>query len=535
MPWKGNLRGIKMNVGYLVSRVEQHIQTIDPNIEALKLETEETWTYGKLNEMSNKYANSLSDLGVKKGDRVGMLLYNNLEYFALYFAISKLGAIAVRLNFRLAGEELEYILNDSGSKVLCFDSKLSETIDVIRSSVPVKEYICFQTNSNPVPGWSKTWKVLNEGKSVFDYKNDIEKSDPVMLMYTSGTTGRPKGALWSHENALWFSSMQALKWGFNSKTIGMTTGPLYHVGAMEDIALATLLQGGTVVVTKSGDFDIERVLSVIETEKVTDCFLFPFMIYEILKLPNVSSFKLDSLKTIYSGGDPISAWAIDQLKKQFSHIGLAQVYGLTEGTPIATSLDPSDTDSKGYTAGKPMPFTEIKVIDNEDNVQEFDAIGEICIKGPAVSMGYWEKSKETSSTFKGGWCHTGDLGYIDKEGYLTISGRKKDMIRSGGENIYPAELEDVLIRHDAIQDVAIVGVPDPKFIETVCAVIVQKPGMNLTEDEILEFIKDKLASYKKPRKIIFVEELPRTPSGKVQKFRLRDQYKEEKSNFNNIL
>ncbi|MBP2259023.1 class I adenylate-forming enzyme family protein [Virgibacillus alimentarius] len=514
-----------MDVGYLVNRVEKHLQTIDPNQLAIKLETEESWTYGELNAWSNKYANSLKRMGVKKGDRVGILLYNNLAYFALYFAIAKLGAIAVRINFRLESEELEYILNDSGCKVLCFDATLSKKMDVIRTSIPVKEYVCLPKNDQPVPDWSKNWEVLRQGDATFAYRSDIDKSDPVMLMYTSGTTGRPKGALWTHENTLWFSSMQALKWGFDSNTVGMTTGPLYHVGALEDIALAALLSGGTVIITKSGNFDIGRVLSVIEHEKVTDCFLFPFMIYEMLNLPEISSFHLDHLQRIYSGGDPITSWAIDQLKELFPHIGLVQVYGLTEGTPIATSLDPEDAESKGYTAGKPMPFTKIKIVDNENKVQGFDTIGEICVKGPAVATEYWQKPEETETTFINGWCHTGDLGYIDQDGYLKISGKKKDMIRSGGENIYPVEVEDVLIRYDGIQDVAVVGIPDPKYIESVCAIIVPKSDIALTEAEILDFIKGKLASYKKPRKIVFMDELPRTASGKVQKFRLRELYR----------
>lgn len=514
-----------MDVGYLVNRVEKYIQTINPAKEAIKLESGKSWTYGTLNETSNKYANTLRKMGVKKSDRVGMLLYNGLEYFALYFAIAKLGAIAVRLNFRLAEEELEYILKDSGCTVLCFDASLADKLANIRSVIPVHEFICLSSNEKHVPDWAHDWQVLLDGEAAFTYQHNIDKSDPVMLMYTSGTTGKPKGALWSHENTLWFASMQALKWGFHADTVGMTTGPLYHVGAMEDVALAVLLQGGKLVITKSGAFDIEKVLSIIEQENVSDCFLFPFMIYEMLKLPNISTYHLSSLKTIYSGGDPIISWAIDELKTRFPHIGLAQVYGLTEGTPIAVSLDPVDAETKGYTAGKPMPFTEIKIVDNEDNRLGSGQIGEICIKGPAVSMGYWKKPEETAATFINGWCHTGDLGYLDEAGYLTISGRKKDMIRSGGENIYPVELEDVLIRHESIQDVAVIGIPDPKYIESVCAIIVSKPGTVIEENDIHNFIKGKLASYKKPRKIVFVEELPRTPSGKVQKFKLRNQYK----------
>lgn len=515
-----------MDVGYLVNRVEPHIQTIDPKKEALQMESGDSWSYGKLNEMANRYANALTDIGVKKRDRVGMLLYNSLEYIALYFAIAKVGGVAVRLNFRLETEELEYILNDSGSTVLCFNTNLAERLEPIRDRVPVTAFIALETDDTPVPKWAKCWQALQQGDPQFTFRPTIAPSDPVMLMYTSGTTGRPKGALWSHENTLWFASMQALKWGFTADTVGMTTGPLYHVGALEDIALATLLQGGKLILTTSGSFQIERILTTIERERVSDCFLFPFMIYEMLKLPNVGTFQLDSLQTIYSGGDPIISWAIDQLKTQFPHIGLVQVYGLTEGTPIAVSLDPKDAKTKGYTAGKAMPFTEIKIVDDEDNRLEAEAVGEICVKGPAVSTGYWEKPEKTAETFIDGWCHTGDLGYLDQEGYLTISGRKKDMIRSGGENIYPVELEDVLIRHEAIQDVAIVGIPDPKYIESVCAVIVLKPDKTLEENDIREFLQGKLASFKKPRKIVFVDELPRTASGKVQKFLLRDHYQE---------
>lgn len=513
-----------MNVGYLVNRVEKDLQTLDPNKVAVKLETGRNWTYGELNKKANRYANALKNMGIEKGDRVGILLYNNLEYFALYFAIAKLGAIAVRINFRLASEELAYILHDSGSKILCFDAKLSKEIEPIRSKVPVKDYICFQNNDASSSAWARNWEVLEKGRAGFTSPYAIDKADPVMLMYTSGTTGRPKGALWSHENTLWFATMQVLKWQFDSNTIGMTTGPLYHVGAMEDIALATLLAGGTVIITSSGGFDIANVLAVMEKEQVTDCFLFPFMIYEMLKLPTLSAFNLRNLQSIYSGGDPLTPWAIDQLKEQLPHTGLIQVYGLTEGTPIATSSDPSDSTTKGYTAGKPMPFTTVKIMDSEDQTQDFDEIGEICVKGPAVSKEYWYKPEETAVTFIDGWCHTGDLGYIDREGYLTISGRKKDMIRSGGENIYPVEVEDVMIRHPAVQDVAVIGIPDPTYLESVCAVIVKKTDMTITEDDIVDFIKDKLASYKRPRKVIFVDELPRTASGKVQKFRLKETY-----------
>ena len=510
-----------MDVGYILRRVEDDIQTVDPEQTAVRIEADESWTYGELNALTNQYANALEQFGVRKGDSVSILLYNSIEYVALYFAIAKLGAIAVRLNFRLESEELEYVLRDSETSVLCFDATLAENIAKIRDRVPVITFICY---GSAAPDWAYAWSRMTETSNVFSSKEIFDKADPVMLMYTSGTTGNPKGALWSHENTLWFASMQVMKWGFTSDTKGMTTGPLYHVGALEDIAIAVLLAGGTVVFSKSSGFQIEHTLDIIEAHQVTDCFMFPFMIYDMLKSPAIDTYALTSLKRIYTGGDPLTTWAIDTLEAKFPQIDLIQVFGLTEGTPIATALDPGNSTAKHYTAGKPMPFTQIKITDDASRSLKANEIGEICVKGPAVVDSYWNKPEKSAETFVDGWCHTGDLGYLDEDGYLTISGRKKDMIRSGGENIYPVEVENVLIRHEAIQDVAVIGLPDEKFIEKVCAVIVLKSGPTLAKAELKDFLKGKLASYKKPRQVEFITELPRTASGKVQKYKLREMY-----------
>ncbi|MEH7573902.1 class I adenylate-forming enzyme family protein, partial [Cytobacillus firmus] len=275
----------------------------------------------------------------------------------LYFAAAKIGAIAVRLNFRLTSNEFEYTLNDSGTKILCFHSKLTPQLVDIRKRVGVERYICLADRDESMPAWAQSWDLLEGGSEDEINTDSIRLSDPVMLMYTSGTTGRPKGAIWTHETTYWFSAMQALKWNFNGKEIGMTTGPLYHVGAMEDIALPILMMGGTVVITGSKGFEISRILAVIEKESVTDCFLFPFMIYEMLNLTSLSDFKLTHLKTIYTGGDPLMPWALEKLKENFPHIGVVQVYGLTEGTPIAACLNPEDAWNKGETVGKPLPLT----------------------------------------------------------------------------------------------------------------------------------------------------------------------------------
>lgn len=514
-----------MNISFITERIESPFNQIDKEKIALSLEGEEQWTYVQLSEKSTRYANQLKSMGVKKGDRIGVLLYNCLEYFALYFAVAKIGGIAVRLNFRLSSAELEYVLNDSGVNILCLHTGITERINPIRDSVGVKHYICLEEKGTNTPNWALPWEVLDQGEtSVIDEK--IYMDDPVMLMYTSGTTGSPKGAIWTHNNTFWFSSMQVMKWGFTGEEVSLTTGPLYHVGAMEDIALPTLLVGGTVIITKSKGFDICRTLTNVVENKVTDIFLFPFMIYEWLQLDEFDDFNLTNLKRIYTGGDAVLPWAIEKINKCYPHIELIQVYGLTEGTPIAASLDGKDNLTKNHTVGKPMPMTEIKIINEAGVEASVNEVGEILTRSPAVSKGYWGNPRETKATFKNGWCKTGDLGQIDEDGYLIISGRKKDMIRSGGENIYAAELEDVFFRHENIQDVAIIGIPDPVFIETVCAVIVAKKDSNLTEEDIVNFSNKYLASFKTPRKVVFVNELPRTASGKVQKYILRDRYKD---------
>lgn len=513
-----------MDVGFMTRKMATSTITNRGAKIALKEENGREWSYKELHASSNAYANQLLKMGVQKGDRVGILLYNCLEYFGLYFAVAKIGAIAVRLNFRLINEELDYAIRDSGTKVLCFHHALAEELTLVRKNQFVEQYICLADREKDVPTWSKSWSILENGSTYEIETNNIRLNDPVMLMYTSGTTGRPKGAIWTHNSTLWFSTMQALKWGYTSKVIGMTTGPLYHVGAMEDLGLPVLLQGGKLIITKSQGFQIERIVAVMEEEKVTDCFLFPFMIYEMLKSISLNEYSLNHLQTIYTGGDPLMPSALEMLKKKYPHIGIVQVYGLTEGTPIAASLDPDDAIKKGHTVGRPMPLTEIDIIDDRGNSLPVGQVGEIAIKSPVVSAGYWQKEEETRATFENGWCKTGDLGVFDEEGYLSIVGRKKDMIRSGGENIYAAEIEDVLYQHDKIHEVAIVGIPDEKFIEIVCAVVVKKEGVTLTEEEAVQHCVDHLAGYKKPRKVIFVDELPRTPSGKIQKYMLRETY-----------
>lgn len=513
-----------MDIGWITRQSQGQSRVFSGDRPAVSLESGETWTYDSLHRISNQYAHVLQDMGIGRGDRIGILMHNSAEYLAMYLAVAKLGAIAVRINFRLLPEELSYILHDAQPRILCLDDSTLAGVKALAQDLPIEKVLVLTANPEGLPDWSESWDVLQAG-----HPGDIAgplpaESDPAMLMYTSGTTGRPKGAMWTHGNLLWFAAMQVMRWRLNENTVALMSGPMYHVGAIEDVGLATLMAGGHVVIMRSGQFNVRRALSMVAEHHVTDAILFPFMIYDLLQLPGISSTDMGSVRHIYSGGDPVLPWAIEELMRRFPHICLTQVYGLTEGTPIITSLDLCNSTEHADSVGTPLPLAEVRVAGDSGEDLGRNATGEIWTRSPAVVKEYWQNRTATQETFTDGWCRTGDLGRIDDGGYLKVVGRKKDMIRSGGENIYPAEVEDVLIRHPAIQEVAVIGLPDPTYIETVCAIIVLQPSAHLSREEVIAYCREHLAGFKKPRQVAFVSELPRTASGKVLKHLLREQW-----------
>jgi fatty-acyl-CoA synthase len=514
-----------MDVGYLTRGVMQPLREEDADRPALSLETDATWTYRELHGRSNRYANRLLALGASPGDRVALLLHNALEYVALYLAVTKIGCIAVRLNFRLGSEELEYALNDSGATVLCVHDSLLDRIEPIRNATAVRHYVAFTQGGERIPEWAA-------GQDHFEASSpdDPAVSPPgldagAMLMYTSGTTGRPKGALWTHGNTLWIAAMEAVLWQYSQSTVAMTTGPLYHVGGFEDLLLPALFTGGHAVMSRSSGFSIERALGVMEHHRVTDCFLFPFMIYDAVNLPTLPDRDLSSLRRVVTGGSSILPWAVRKLRTLLPEVGLNVGYGLTEGGAISTVLDPRFAEEYPDCVGRPLPMTEIRIVRDDGSEASPGQDGEIWVRSPSVSQGYWNKPEATAETFVDGFCRTGDAGAVVGPGLLKITGRRKDMINSGGENIYPAEIEAILTEHPSIKDAAVIAVPDPRFQEAVCAVLTRQPGASISADEVIAYCRDHLAGYKKPRHIVFMDELPRNPTGKILKYVLRDRYR----------
>lgn len=508
-----------MDISFFLRHVHGDVARFDADRPALSLEDEEPVTYRQLGERSNAYARTLLDLGVRPGDRVAILMCNSVEYWIAYFAITRIGAIAVRLNFRLSPSELDYVLNDSGSTVLLGDGDLLAPLEPLRPSLPVREYLAHGPESQR-PEWSTPWQVLEESDtSALDVP--LPTADMgAMIMYTSGTTGRPKGVLWSHGTTTWWAALQIIEWKYAADSVMMVTGPLYHIGGLENYMLATLAMGGHGIIQRSKSFSLDRTLQIAERKQVTDLLLFPVMINELVERTDLSKVDLSRLRRIFTGGDALLPSVCQRLHRALPKADLIQLYGLTEGTPMATCSAPGMGYERPGSVGRAYPFVEVSVRDAGGEPVPPGTTGEIWTRSPANSLGYWNKPEETARSFTDGWCHTGDLGVVT-DGTLSIAGRKKDMIRSGGENISPAEIEDVLLQHPAVVDVAVVGIPDPKYTEAVCAVVVVN-DTPVTEQELVDHCRHHLAGYKKPRKVVFADKLPRTPSQKVQKFRIRE-------------
>ncbi|RBM23447.1 AMP-dependent synthetase [Prauserella sp. PE36] len=475
----------------------------------------DTATHHALAMAARRVSTGLRELGARSGDRVGILMKNSVDYWTSYLAITSMGAIAVRLNFRLTVDEIRYALIDSGCAIVLADAELAPRARAAAGDVK----LVVRGTSATVSGPTVPWSLLSDADPA---EPPVQRAadEAAMIMYTSGTTGRPKGAVWTHGGTMAFALMQAARWGFGAETVSLVTGPMYHVGALEDLCLPAVLMGGHAVALESGGFTVDRAVERVVSVGATDVLMFPFMIYELLARPDALT-GLEGVGRLFTGGEPLQGWAVEELRRRVPQLELWQIYGLTEGTPIVTAAAPDELALNPRAVGRPLPMAEVSLRD-ADGVPQTTGPGEIWTRSPARASGYWRKPKESADTFVDGWCRTGDLGAFDEHGLLEVVGRVKDMIRSGGENIYPAELEDVLAGHEAVREIAVIGVPDAQYTEAVCAVVVLEPGRDLSLGELQAFSRDRLASYKTPKHLRVVEELPRTASGKVQKFRLRE-------------
>lgn len=486
------------------------------------------WSYADLRQRRNRYAHVLQQAGVRKGDRVGMVLLNSADYVALYFAIARIGAIAVRLNFRLAPAELSFLVQDAGCEVLFFHSSRTEQLDPVHEQLRLRHWFCLADDDTPIPRWAQEPSL--QAASTADVSSSRPHgTDPAMIMYTSGTTGRPKGAVWTHENALWFATIQIMQWDFTSRTVAMTTGPLYHAGAFECFILPAMLVHGRAVIMSSGGMSAQRIASAVGSAGVTHALLYPFLIYELLRMNESGREQLTSLQLILSGGDPLAEWAVEALREHLPGTVLNKGYGLTEGGAQSAVLEDGDIGAHPESVGRPLPLTRIRVTDVDGFELDHGEIGDVWVHSPAISGYYWNRPQASAETFVDGWCRTGDLGHVTEDGFLVLSGRGKDMIRSGGENIYPAEIEQVLAGHPGVATAAVVAVPDEKYLEVGCAVVVPSSESETTDElerDLRELALRQLAKYKIPKYFEFVQRLPVSQAGKLLKRELRDRFAE---------
>lgn len=480
-------------------------------------------TYRAFGERVERLAAGLAARGVSRGDRVAILDKNGPRYLELYYALPLLGAVAVPLNYRLAAPELAYIVGDSSAATLVFGTEYAAMVESLRGQLPhVSRYVALEGG---VPGALDCEALLAAPGARVEPGG--RRSDDVFLqMYTSGTTGRPKGAMLTHANMIANTLTALAERDYHAGDTYLHVAPLYHCADLELFYGMTYAGAGNVLLR---EFRADSVLQTIARERVTITFLVPAMLNFLLEHPLLDTLDLSSLRLIVYGGSAIPE---DRLRAALTRLScqLSQGYGLTETSPILCVLPPEDHALEGPRArrikscGRPAHGVEVRIVDEHDRECPPEVVGEIVARGGNVMKGYWRQPEATAHALRGGWFHTGDLGFKDADGYVYIVDRKHDMIVSGGENVYPREVEEVLYQHPAVLEAAVLGVPSERWGEAVQAVVVVREGHRVNEEELIGHVRERLAHYKAPAAVDFVEALPRNPSGKVLKTALRERY-----------
>ena len=503
--------------------------SICPDREAIIFEGNR-WSFSDLADRSNRLANALAVMGVGQGDKVGMLQVNCNECIEVYFATAKLGATYVPLNFRARAEELEFMINFSEASALFLGQRYVKMINSMREQIPgMKNLVSVE---GPAEGMLDYESVIAEAdpEEVF---TDIDDNDTSILMFTAGTTGQPKGVMLTHDNLATYVLNNVSPADPDIEEKNILTVPLYHIAGMQAV-LAAVYGGRTLVVQRQ--FDPSNWMTLVESESVTRAMMVPTMLKQLMEHEEFPERNLSSLQVITYGAAPMPVEVITKAIEVFPGTRFINAFGQTESASTITMLTPEDHVIEGSpgeraiklkrlgSIGRALGDTEVKIFDEDGSEQPVDEVGEIVARGPRVMKGYWKAEEATNSTIRNGWLYTGDIGYMDEAGYIFLSGRAKDIIIRAGENISPEQVEATLHSHPAIDEAAVIGVPDPQWGETVRAIVALKAGAQASEADIIEHCRGQLASFKKPESVIFVDSLPRNPLGKVLKRVLREEY-----------
>ena len=476
-------------------------------------------TYGEYDSKANRVANGITKNECMPNARIAILAKNSDYYAEVLYGTIKSRTALVGINWRLAPPEVVFVINDSKSEILFVGADFYQLIESIEDQIPsIKKIVAMDEDH---PRW-ESYASWRDGQSEDNPNLVGEYEDDVIQLYTSGTTGHPKGVRMTNKNLLASTPMVEKRWGadWHEKSVNFVLSPLFHVAGSNIVIMGVVFGCKNIIIPEP---DPTKILELIESEKIETAFMVPALILFLLQHPNCSKTDFSSLRQIVYGASPI---AQDTLLKavEVMQCDFWQVYGLTESTGIGTTLNPAYHNidlGKLRSCGKVYPGVEIKIVDESNNSLPNNEVGEILIKSDVIMKGYWNRPEANEDAIIDGWFYTGDAGCLDEDGFLYIHDRVKDMIISGGENIYPAEIENALMSHPDIADAAAVGIPDDKWGETVKGFVILKQDSNITEKEIITYTKEQIAAYKCPSSIDFITEMPRNPSGKILRRELR--------------
>ena len=501
--------------------IRTHAKNLSGKVALVQGDRVQTWQESY--QRSCQVAQALKAAGVGNQDRVAFLDKNSIEHFEVFYGCALLNAVSVDVNFRLAAPEVAFIVNDARAKVFIVGPDFVPVLDAIAGDLTHTKKIVViggHPQHESYESWVARYQAVDPGV-------EPKTGDVAFQLYSSGTTGRPKGVMLTNENFMGILPTSRDLWMMNANSINLVAMPLFHIGG-SGWATAGQYNGCKSIVVREAT-DVAGLVKLIGQQRITHAFMVPALLAFTLMVPDIDKADFSSLKLIAYGASPISEQVLAASLKTFK-CDFVQVYGLTETTGVVTMLSHEDHDVDGpkkhllRSCGKPSMGIELKIVDETGKQLPAGEVGEIIIRSKQVMKGYWNMAEETAKTIRNGWFYTGDAGYTDKAGYVYIHDRVKDMIVSGGENVYPAEVENALMKHPAVGDVAVIGIPDDSWGEVPLAIVVRKPDVAVTEDDIIAFGRTQLAGFKTPKKVAWADALPRNPSGKILKKDLRAPY-----------
>ena len=482
-----------------------------------------SWTYAEFDALCNRLANGLAASGIRSGERVAILSRNSHGFAAVRFALAKMGAVIVPINFMLNAEEVAYILRHSGAKVLCVGPDMIELARAAAThdtQVARMIWVPGEDPATPPAGMEHFEGLLSADAS--EPVSDVTAQSLLQIIYTSGTESLPKGAMLTHDAVCWEYVSCLVEGEVAGRDLILHALPLYHCAQLDVFLGPGVYTGATNVITSKPVPD--NLLALIEKHKVSSFFAPPSIWIALLRSPKFDATDLSSLEKGYYGAAIMPVAVLKELSRRIPQIRLWNFYGQTEIAPVATVLYPHEQERKAGSAGRAAINVETRVVDDQMRDVAVGEVGEIVHRSPQLLSGYFNDPERTAAAFEGEWFHSGDLGVIDEEGYITVVDRKKDMIKTGGENVASREVEEMIYRLPAVSEVSVIGLPHPYWIEAVTAVIVVKPGETLTEDDVIGFCKEHMAHFKVPKAVVFTDALPKNPSGKVLKREIRTRY-----------